>query len=99
MQTLAHRERVNRKGETVPQRVPAARLALLDRREVALDKTLVFQRTEALKVSLSDALAGFGKTIQRGLAGKLFVQSKQFAEFIAAGMAAGVSDGGQFERE
>lgn len=66
--------------------------------EIALDKTLVAQRTQALKLALANTATGFREIFQQRFSGDLLVECNQFAKFIVAGVIEGVSNSGQFQR-
>lgn len=96
-ETLAQRQGINRECQTVNQSMPPTGFVLLDGGEVALNKALVAQWSEALKLALADVAAGGSEILQYLFTGQFLVEGNQLTQFITTGVEKGTLNGRQLQ--
>src|SRR5439155_17732028 len=70
---------------------------LLDCLQIALDDTVVAQRTQSTELASPDTSAGGGELARDFLGGDLLIEFDQFASLTCAGVSIGPLNGRQFQ--
>ena len=94
---MPQRERILREEHSEDQRVPAVRLAVLHRSQVALHEPLVAERAELAELATAHRRAGSAELAEPSVHSERTVERDKFAEFAPGRVAMRGEDGGEFD--